>query len=648
MEDRSLVSENFNLDNGTKQSNACQQQIPQILQMPGPGGDHPDETFDVATLQADGEVTFDDWLRVASKKGKIGAIFFWQLKNKLNEFKSLPVGTDPILREQKRKELIDFYKARVNNADIVEAFRESNSALIEDLSTVEDVAILTNGYPYEAASLIAKFKEPTIKIPSDFTLEAMKDKRVFVIPSGGLYGLENSAFFRASLDEYVKNGGTLIVFAQQHGYEFSVLPVPQEADGAYKIITGYGWTEDQSCFTNAAYIDTYHQILSGQNRFTPSLNVDGYFNNYPSSSTVLLRRTANGQPAMIMYDYSLGKVIVTSMYSDWAYGHSQASSEEIALVRDLISWAKKPEILPEIHQGETVSVTIEVVNNSDTDALSAKLLVYNPDRSTLFSKQTINLSIPAGQTDTISVSYTSSSTSTLGIYHIDYELYDANGIIVQPQSETDSGRFVVSKPLSNPYKSPNFNFSIQSDAEQYLYGIPATFTVIAWNNTDINYTITFRYYLPHLGPSGTYTVEVPAKSSASFNIVVPEVKHQGWLYGTFYDESGKVVGSAQKGIWMVGYPSANVTVTTDKTLYGKGETVNLTLNLQNKQGANYTTTLKVRGSEPSNVSIYSNSLSVILPANGTSTQALSFTLSSTARQAIISFQQRLMIRRARR
>ncbi len=64
--------------------------------------------------------------------------------------------------------------------------------------------------------------------------------------------------FRALLDEYVKQGGTLIVFAQQHGYEFSVLPTP---DG--KPVTGYGWAEDQSCRYRSVYIDTYHQILSG-------------------------------------------------------------------------------------------------------------------------------------------------------------------------------------------------------------------------------------------------------------------------------------------------------------------------------------------------------------------------------------------------
>ena len=69
--------------------------------------------------------------------------------------------------------------------------------------------------------------------------------------------------------------------------------------------------EDQ-LFTDAS-IETA-QFLSGQSRGTPTLNVDGYFTSYPSNSTVLLRRTANGQPAMLMYEHGLGRVIVTSIY----------------------------------------------------------------------------------------------------------------------------------------------------------------------------------------------------------------------------------------------------------------------------------------------------------------------------------------------
>ena len=190
-----------------------------------------------------------------------------------------------------------------------------------DYITTPDVAILGRGFALSMSDLLqSKLNEPIRRFTvDDFSPDALKDYPIFIIPSAGLMGLENSDIFRVKLDEYVKQGGTLIVFAQQHGYEFSVLPVPQEADGSYKKIGGYGWSEDQTCFYSAAYIDTWHQILAGQSKSAPNLHLDGYFTSYPSNATVLLRRTANGQPALLLYEYGQGKVIVTSMYSDFAF-----------------------------------------------------------------------------------------------------------------------------------------------------------------------------------------------------------------------------------------------------------------------------------------------------------------------------------------
>jgi hypothetical protein len=592
----------------------------------GPGGDNPDDRFDVSDeFYWEKEFGLSEadliglYLRTAIKKGKIGV---WYKKRFMEIF---------IEGRTKYKDAPD------ENKDEIEAefqavgqkLEERRNQAENDWKGAPDVALFGYGFYNPSISLMLRFKEPVAFKGLDFEPSIVKDHPVMLVPSGGLFGLENSKLLQAKLDEYVKNGGTLIVFAQQHGYEFSILPVPQESDGIFKQISGYGWTEDQSCQCNSSYIDSYHQVLSGQNRSTPSLNVDGYFTNFPSNATVLLRRTANGQPAMIMYDYGLGKVIVTSMYSDFAQGHSQASTEEIALVRDMISWAKNPVTLQEVKSGEKVSVMVTVANHTPVDAPSVKLLIYEPNRKNLLSEQTITTSIPAGQSITIPVSYTPTYTSALGIYHIDYELYDAQGNIIQPQAETDSGRFIVSNPPSNPYKNPDFNFSIQSDAEHYIYGSPATFTVIAWNNTDTNHTITLKYHLPHLGPDGTYTLEVPAKSSESFNIIVPQVKDRGWLQGIFYDESMKLIGSARKGIWMV-YLSPNIMVQTDRTIYGRGDSVNLALRLQNTQDFSYTTNVKIKVIDPSNNNSYSTELAISLPADSTIIQNLSFVLSQTA------------------
>ncbi|MBM3302706.1 MAG: hypothetical protein FJY85_22490, partial [Deltaproteobacteria bacterium] len=291
-----------------------------------------------------------------------------------------------------------------------------------------------------------------------------------------------SAFFRGALEEFLKQGGTLVVFAQQHGYDFSVLPVPEEPDGTFNRVGGYGWTEDQACFTNSAYIDTWHQILSGQNRATPTLNVDGYFTLYPSTSTVLLRRTQNHQPVMLLYEYGPGRVIVSSLYSDYAFGRSQASSEEIALIRDVVTWAKAPAELSETEPGGTVTVQVTVKNFAAKDAASVKFYVYPPNRDEVLGSQAATVAVPAGQSATIPV--TAPSSSALGIYHIDYELIDSNGDVIQPEAETDSGRFVASNPPDDAYQpSSSFKVWVTTTTDRVTEGSDVTFTIHIKNNT---------------------------------------------------------------------------------------------------------------------------------------------------------------------
>ncbi len=192
---------------------------------------------------------------------------------------------------------------------------------VPSTSAYAAVGVLGYGFAYDMIGLLQSFNEEArIVSLSEVSPSLVQKMPLLIIPSAGLYGMENSEILKAALQEYVKEGGTILVLSQQHGYEYSVLPTP---DG--KVIRGRGWAEAISCFYRAAYIDTWHPVLAGLTTNTPDINIDGYFTGYPDNSTILLRRTANGQPAMLMYDYGLGKVIVTTLYSDWAYGHSQAS-----------------------------------------------------------------------------------------------------------------------------------------------------------------------------------------------------------------------------------------------------------------------------------------------------------------------------------
>jgi hypothetical protein len=355
----------------------------------GPGGGTPDDNFDVSSRMIELEeldITKQAWKDLYGRTG---------IKKGYNGLFLEKIATEAYAKLATTTTEADYNAAAQQFQTVIErAQKEAKHSFEDTYYASADVALLSDAFVDNAAELLLKrLKEPIREVKESLNPAALlKNQPVLLVPSGALTGFNDSPMLKASLDEYVKQGGTLIVLSQKHGYDYASIPTP---DG--KPITGYGWEEDQNCFADSVAIESWHQMLSGQSRSTPTLNVDGYFTGYPANATVLLRRTANGQPALLMYEHGLGRVIVTNMYSDWAYGHGQASQEEIALVRDILSWAKKPASLPEIKPGETVSLPVTLSNSTATDAASIKLQIWNPDRSTLLLEQTVSVAIPVEQ-----------------------------------------------------------------------------------------------------------------------------------------------------------------------------------------------------------------------------------------------------------
>ena len=258
------------------------------------------------------------------------------------------------------------------------------------------VGIFLKGYHGSTDALLTRLKRGCLYVKEEFDSTAVLDRvKALVIPTGGLYGMENSEIFKATLGEYVRKGGTLIVFAQQHGDDFSALPSP---DG--DPIRAFGWREDQSCHSNSIYVDGWHPVLSSTTKSAISTPIDGYFDDYPSDSTVLLSRRVNGMPAMLTYPYGEGRVVVTSMYEDWGFGHWQYTVQGRAIVRDLITWAQNfrleiPEYNLRNNQKPEVALNLEIKNLSKKTAEEVKILWLDPDRSLYFEEEKL-VSIPAG------------------------------------------------------------------------------------------------------------------------------------------------------------------------------------------------------------------------------------------------------------
>ena len=216
---------------------------------------------------------------------------------------------------------VDFTNDCMGNDHMDDNFSASSYTLHFDLSQPSGVreearvAVLSSGFFWATEDLAHLVGEPTQWINLDFDPVATAAQYpVLLIPSGGLHGLESSPSFRARLEEYARRGGTIIAFAQQHGYEYQALPgaspLPDLGEGPG--VRAYGWAEDISCSGASLMMETWHPILSGLDRADVYAHVDGYFDAWPQGTQVLLSRKANGRPAAILWWY------VVTFYADGA------------------------------------------------------------------------------------------------------------------------------------------------------------------------------------------------------------------------------------------------------------------------------------------------------------------------------------------
>ncbi|MFO8009608.1 MAG: hypothetical protein R6U89_02235 [Dehalococcoidia bacterium] len=148
-------------------------------------------------------------------------------------------------------------------------------------ATTPRIAVLNRGFATGTGMLLYSMGREYDLVDVGFASSlSLLEYPVLIIPSGGLYGLDSLPSLRSSLQQYVKYGGTIIVFSQARGYEYSVLPGGE--------LSGFGYLEDENCRNRSVGISTYHPILSGQDSVVSDLNVDGFFTAWPENAEILL------------------------------------------------------------------------------------------------------------------------------------------------------------------------------------------------------------------------------------------------------------------------------------------------------------------------------------------------------------------------
>jgi len=558
----------------------------QLAFLSGPGIDHPDDTFDTIDFAKGIDLSprklFDLYLRIAVRKNKTYLMKYWEILTLFEDAQSeisTGVGADDVINKWEdalgrgNKLLRDYY---------MYAFREYLES--------PDIAVLANGYYNEMRKLvIEKIGEPVRIVDHTFEPYLLDEQKVMVIPTGGLSGLSHSTIFKNKLLEYVKNGGVVICFSQQYGYDFNALPGGK--------INAYGWQEDASCYAKAAYIENFHQVLSSQDELYPDIKLDGYFTDYPDGTTVLLRRSKNQMPAMIIYNLGKGAVVAASIYSDWGYLNGQASLSEINLVRDLLRWAKSGKNLPEYKTGESFESPIQV----NRDFSKIEMILYSPEGEILEK----NISSEA-------VYKLGLALKKPGIYFVDYILYGADSKAIQPQAE--GIYFSFAKPLPGLLQNSDFTFDITSDSENYISGNVATFTFHIRNNTARDESIRYKAALQHHKIEYNDIIAVPANGTVLFDKEIV-VSSTDLLSSYFYSSQNVFIGKAERGI-NVFEPSLDIEMSADKEQYLPGETVSMTADIKNKTSAALDILTILDITDSGNKQIYYNSSEIKLAELG--------------------------------
>ncbi len=471
------------------------------------------------------------------------------------------------------------------------------------------ISLLRSGFYTQAALLPGLIGEHVNGVPVDSVPTDIGKHPVLIIPSGGLYGMDNLAALKSSLEGYVEAGGTLIVFTQQHGYEYDIIPGK---------LAGYGWNEDESCQWKSMYVDTYHQILSSINKTTCDAGVDGYFTDWPEEATILLRRAKNDMPCMLLYPHGQGRVIATTMYEDWAMGNGQSTGDGRRIVRDMLRWAQKPADLPEFSPGNPIALSSGLTNQVAEPSTFAEITILNPD-SQIIRTEILEKHIEPGQTDTVAFSV-ENIPGDLGIWTVKAVLLNGDHIPIQAEAPAD--RFVVSDPPQS-IKIKEISFSVNSKAEEYLIGTEAEFTVTVWNHGVTERRITVcSNFMHHFWESGhnqiydtqAFILIVPPGGMQAHSIKVPVFTMDNcWLH--FYDENRKLIGAANRG-FDVAQNQINqlLMLKTDKTSYISGETVVLTADYIGLHDWHTITDLRVTVTDPQGQTIFHESRPINLSA----------------------------------
>ena len=439
----------------------------------------------------------------------------------------------------------------------------------------KQVAILDNGYGFALAQLLNGLNIPADRIQPDFTPALAARYPVLFIPSGGLSGYADSSLMQARLAAYVAAGGTLIVMDQATGQDFSLLP-----GAGWRA---YGFQEDFYCQFASAGIAAYAGMFASQRSSVLNLNIDGFFSAIPVGAQTLLRRTATGAPAMVLYtpNGGPGRVIATTAYADMATFMGQGTEDEHALLRDLVVWALRQDNVAAYRDGDAAATTLTITNTGQMTATSVSLSISGLLQHAYRAYDTL---LAPGQATTLPFTATFATGFPRGYQDVNALLFADDGSPLTSQTAYRYALRTFDGAAQNwTYQGSPHVLVITSDNERYPYGATALFTFHLWNYTNAaaHYRVDWRVF--QVGDF-SQQIDVAAGQEGTFLYTLPNLTKPVRLAATYYVQEGsdwRLLGSAERGIWTV-FPDFSVQMMTAKATYSSNETVPITVSVINR------------------------------------------------------------------
>ena len=427
------------------------------------------------------------------------------------------------------------------------------TTLDAELFAGPDAAVLKSGFFEPWPALLSAVHEPSVLVDSSEVAGLEKTKPFLIIPSGGLFGHAASEFFKASLASYARSGGVIIVFAQQNGGDLAALPVPE---GSKTALSGAGWAQDNNPLFRASSVQSPHPLLSGTRKSIPDIETSGYLTSWPEKAQIVLARP-DGYPTLIVYPVGAGWIVVTTLFTDYSFGQGRLEQNEKTLLRDLVAWAKAPEIILQAIAGQQLDAHLLIHGPAQGEASAARISIVGPGK-TAAPDQIVKLPAMQGKTMLLPFSCTIPADLLPGNYHLEYVLLDAAGRTITTAAEADTGRFSLGQPpVAAPLQKQKLpmlpfplTFRVEPLQEQAVGSLSAPVVITAADTSGIAQNQDF--FMRMAGQEKTFRLTAD-KARLTFELSTRDAAAR--VAYTIYHSSGRSltrgslpVGAAAKGL----------------------------------------------------------------------------------------------------